>query len=396
MRTLSLRRLITLVAALSATRAVRAESWCAAPVYAHEWGVQLFEGAAGQRPRSPVALPSYFHTTAPSSPLLRVRVSDLPPDSGIRLLPVLHFFAPQPFAEPIPLAIGVGFTRGEASAWFPQVDVKRDAAEANSDVAQTLRTALERARTQLSTALPRPLLPDDPTRQLQWNHLSLTTKRIGTPAAAADDKSGWIGRARQIADALWVSREAETERFVFYEATTYERVALQLRRAPDWSATRHKYVLENPGADPVHDVVITHRVGNVTSIAEAPLVAAGQRVTIELRPGDPNVLRDRLRSRFLDTAQKSMPLDGDSRCTPRDPAQPFEKTKRHQLHADEVDLLFATWSPEMFARAGTTIVYREDIGTLDRVMPLQLFTDMYHYVVLRRLGLVVWRDVALP
>ena len=33
---------------------------------------------------------------------------------------------------------------------------------------------------------------------------------------------------------------------------------------------------------------------------------------------------------------------------------------------------------------------------MNQVMPLSVYTDMYNFVLLRRAGLAVWRNVALP
>src|SRR5688572_14299011 len=91
----------------------QAESWCAEPLWVHEWGVQVF--AAGGRGRrvgpNGVRLPSYFHNR-PSG----ARVAAGPPvrgmdvDGGMRALPVLHFYSPGSWS-PVPVGIEVGFTR---------------------------------------------------------------------------------------------------------------------------------------------------------------------------------------------------------------------------------------------------------------------------------------------
>jgi len=48
----------------------------------------------------------------------------------------------------------------------------------------------------------------------------------------------------------------------------------------------------------------------------------------------------------------------------------------------------------MFNADGLTIIYRESPATLDKAMPLNLYTDMYHYVVLSRCGMVICKNVS--
>lgn len=374
-------------------KAAQAESWCATPLFAHEWGVQVFAGTGVHHEQPTVTLPAYFHTRGPVDATKLARVADLPADSGIRKLPLLHFYAPESHAETIPLGLGVGFTLGAAKAWFPQVDVLRNANEANDAASQTMRAALERARSLLTVTGPRPALPDDLTRQLQWNNLTLSAQPAGAPSAAPER---WVGQARQLARALWVARGKEAERFVFYEAGTTEHVALQIKRGPGFSHASRQYVLENPTPHPVHDVVMVHREGAARLVAFAPLIAAGSSVTIVLAAGSLDATRDALRSRWIEP--NSAPARGGvpSCVMRRDPAIPIEKSSSHRLFAEEIDLLLATWAGELFEQPGTTIVYREDVGYLDKVMPLSLFTSMYHYVVLHRLGLAVWQNVVLP
>lgn len=373
--------------------AAQAESWCATPLFAHEWGVQVFAGPGAHSERPSATLPAYFHTRGPVVSTQLARVADLPPDSGIRKLPVLHFYAPAAQAGTIPLGLGVGFALGAAQAWFPQVDVLRNANEANSAAAQTMRSALQHARSLLTATGPRPTLPDDLTHQLQWNNLTLSAQPAAAPSAAPDR---WVGQARQLASALWVGRGKEAERFVFYEAGTTEHVAIQIKRGPGFSPASRQYVLANPTAYPVHEVVVVHREGAASFAAFAPLVAAGSSVTVVLAANGLDAARDALRSRWVepDTAQAG---GGAAGCAMRrDPAIPVETARSHRLFGGEVDLLLATWAGELFERPGTTLMYREDVGYLDKVMPLSLFTSMYHYIVLHRLGLAVWQDVVLP
>lgn len=388
--------LVALGVLLHADRAA-ADLWCAQRVVAHEWGVQIFDGAgaAVSLGGGPAPLPAWFHTEGPPNGAASTRVADLPPDTGVRKLPVLHFYAPGGATESIPLGLGVGFLQGTARVWFPQVDVSRAAAGANSAAAQSIRAALAIARTKLEPYGPRPTMPDDPTRQLQWNHLQLLAKTPGTPHAATEP---WVKQARQLAGALWIVRGAEAERFVFYEATTQERVALQLARGPGWSATHREYVLTNATSEPVHDVRVSHREGATKWVAFAPDIAPGKSVTVVFAPQLPAASLEALRSRWR-VAAPSPPgaAPPNETCVMRrDPAVPFERASSHRLFDAELDLMLGVWASEIFDRPGTTIVYREDIGYLDRVMPLSLFASMHHHVELNRFGLAIWQNVVLP
>jgi hypothetical protein len=80
----------------------------------------------------------------------------------------------------------------------------------------------------------------------------------------------------------------------------------------------------------------------------------------------------------------------------RDPAQPAENAEGHALYAHEADAILRVWGARMFDRDGTTIVYREDGRYLDEVMPLSVYTDMYHFPLVRRAGLALWENVGLP
>jgi len=66
------------------------------------------------------------------------------------------------------------------------------------------------------------------------------------------------------------------------------------------------------------------------------------------------------------------------------------------LSGCEAGVVLDAWGARFFDAPGTTLVYREDVAQLDEVMPIAVYTDMYHYVVLRRLGLALVEGVALP
>ena len=80
----------------------------------------------------------------------------------------------------------------------------------------------------------------------------------------------------------------------------------------------------------------------------------------------------------------------------RDPAVPVESSTGFALFPREADLLLSEWRSAMFDGQGTTIVYREDERYLEQVMPLSIFTDMYHFVELHRASFAIWQNVKLP
>ena len=382
----------------------RAESWCAYPLWVHEWGVHVF-GADG-KPAAIEGIPSYFHTPDRASiPDQRKAVRDLPVDSGMRALPVLHFYSAGSMEATIPIGVEVGFTGGAASAWYPRVDGLRSATEANGPEARAERLRLLELR-ELRLAGARaadgtlPAVPADPTRQLVWDRLTLTPK----PAAAPDKTAvPWVATARGLS-ALWVNAAAESERFVFYEAGTAEKVPLKLVRGETFGPGRRHYVLQNSGPHVVNDVLFVHREGTAVFAFYAPAIPPGKSAGFlveDHRVKDAKAAtRDVLRAALVDAAQPEVPAEvrwGRDDCVMgRDPALPVERAAGHKLFGSEVDLIFQVWGARFFDQEGTTIVYREDEAALDAAMPLSLYTDMFNYVVLSRAGLAVWEQVKLP
>lgn len=372
-----------------------AESWCASPLHAHEWGVQAF--SADGAPLAPV-LSNHFHRRPSTDPPSRTPpVRSLPPDTGERALPLLHFYSGGTLTSgPIPVAVEVGFTEGDALAWYPQVDERRPAAIANGAAARLAREALLGRRAALQPhASVRAGLDGDPTAQLVWNALSLSPEPRHRPARA---DAAWVDRFRDFG-ALWVNGPRESERFVFYEALTRERVALELTRGERYRPDHRHFVLRNRSAHAVHDVFFTHREGGRVFVFFAPSIPAGRSAGFVLEAHAATDLdaatRTRLRERLVDpdalTPPTSMQWSRDDCVMMRDPAIPTTTAEGHRLYAHEVDAILEVWASTFFGSPGTTIVYREDAAYLDRVMPLSIYTDMYNYVKLRRLGLAIWR-----
>jgi hypothetical protein len=194
----------------------RAESWCASPLVAHEWGVHVIRADGGQVESPP--LPSWFHRGEVPDTFVAEPVRDLPPDSGVRTLPVVQMYAGPGWDDQVPVGLDVGFTGAEASSWWPQVDRRMDAAVANSPAAVLERTRLltERAARRPYGRENPPVGPD-PTKQLAWDRLTLTKAPSGRPAPA---EQPWVEALRAVPSALWVERGGERDRFVFYEADT--------------------------------------------------------------------------------------------------------------------------------------------------------------------------------
>lgn len=410
---LSLASALTLALAFTIASPTRADMWCAGPLIIHEWGVHV-HGSDGSPVPDPL-LPSWFHTPwAPTVPDDALPVRLLPKDNGIRKLPVLHFYGAAG-AGTIPVGIEVGFTRGPASMWFPGVDLLRPEALANSPMAAAARAKLVADRAQRAqTALlgQGSSLPSDPTRQLVWDRLELGAPT--NPPNAAE--LSWITQARAL-DSLWVTQGRETERFVFYEAQTREKVPLTLMRDRAWTPTRRAYVLTNGGPHPVHDLVLVHREAGTERVyvVEIASLAAGRSHTFTLetslaktpvaRPGGTGPSAPiaatiaRFRAALIDPDRPTWAATkaGESECgSGRDPAIPLEVASGYRLFAPEVDLVLSVWQARFFEQPGTTIVYREDPATLDAMMPLSIYTDMRHVPSLSRLGLALWEQVPLP
>jgi len=370
-----------------------AESWCAYPIWAHEWGVQVFGGAKS----APLPLSFAHDSTGTVSEPTPVRDMDV--DSGVRALPVVSFFAPQTRFDTVPIGLEVGFSAGKAALWFPQVDTLVDAATANAATALDERQALLDARAKRDPYGENPVLGADPTRQLVWETLSLEEKGKGSEKSTQT----WVDALRKLDGALWVERGAESERFAFYEGRTDEKPLLEVERGDEWSDTRAHYVLKNPSAWPVHDVLVVRRVGKQAYVFYAPSIPAGKSAGFVLEDAlqvgsdaFKEATRGQLEKSLVDATTPTPPTDYDwstGTCVMgRDPAVPVEVAEGHRLYQAEVDVLLDAWGPAFFEQEGTVVVYREDPGYLDAMMPLSLYTDMYHFIELRRAGLVLWTD----
>jgi hypothetical protein len=347
-----------------------AESWCAVPLYVHEWGVQVF--ASDGSPAEAPPVPAWFHRAPPppGTHALGSRVRDLPADTGVRALPILHFYSPSFFGEPIPLALEVAFRDGDPSAWYPQVD-----------------------RLDLGS----------PSAELVWERLSLSSTPAHDPQAVTDPS--WPDAMRRL-DALWVNTDAQSERFVFYEADTAERSLLSLERGDTWSEERGHYVLRNEARYDVHDVFFVHREGEARHVFFAPRLPAGTSAgfLLEEHAHDEDEFQRltvaALKERLVDGARTRAPTDVyrylEDCVMMRDPAVAETAIAGHRLFTGELEALLAVWEGRFFGAEGTTILYRESDEYLQAQMPLGIYTDMFHYPVISRLGLALWEGVSLP
>ncbi len=359
-----------LVAAVFATVAssrpdvARAASWCASPLLVHEWGVHEF--SAGGTRAAPVTFPPYFHQTpTPASPSAAAPVRNEPADHGIRFLPIVHFYGDASSAS-IPVGLEVGFRFGRIASWFPRAD--------HHDL------------------VPRRL------RQLEWNRLELSQAPQHVPTASAEP---WIASVRNV-PALWVNGATESDRFVFYDGPTSERVALRVRRGSEYTSQHRHYVLENTSASPVHDVLVIHREGRSSFVFHAPQIparaSAGFLLEDHRAEGEDfeQATTSRLRSAWAGAA----PFESDHRAAScvmmRNPAVPVVAVDDHRLYSAELDSVLSVWRDRFFEQQGTTILYREDTTYLARSMPLKIYTDMYHAPSINRLGIALWSGVTLP
>jgi hypothetical protein len=311
-----------------------ADQWCARPIEAHEWGVTVLRPEGGAL--TSTDLPEWFSRSG-VQPTGAVPVRSLPADNGIRALPVVQFFGVG--GGPAPVGVEVGFAEGTASAWFPAVD-------------------------RLSLV--------DPQRQLVWDALALTGEPVTAPHPT---EVAWINALRADPSAAWVNRGPESDRFLFYEAATHERSAVVVT-----AGESGEIVVHNRSPWPVHDLAVVTRGAK----AELAILGPGETEVLSLgAPPDP-AWRDRMRAQWLGprTQRPAAPC-----VMMRSPADRQAPATDHRLFPQEIDALLSVWGETLLSDA-PHLVYREDVAALEAVMPVRLYTDMFHVFEWRRLGLV--------
>lgn len=330
-------------------RTASAVSWCATPLVIHEWGVELLR-VDSVPPISP-ALPSWFHRGGEGPATGLAAVKTLPADTGIRTLPVVQMYSStNSLSQPIAVALEVGFARGRASVWFPAVD---------------------------RLAAPGVDVPS----QLRWEALA-ASGQAPKSSALQPAELPWVEALRQMPGALWITRGDETDRFVFYEADTHERPALR------WSRQGDLLSIENMTDWTVHDILVIEQDRSLF----VPALPARGRISAPLTPHDANVLLARLRDRWVDRAAPAkvdFDMSVDDCVMGRNPAVALQRASDHRLYAAEVDILLDTFGERIVSQGPLRVVYREDTAALDALMPLSIYTDMFHVPELRRLGIVI-------
>lgn len=399
--------------ALAATLA-HAEGWDAQPIDAHEWGVQSFDWQTGTP--AGATLPGFMYTeTKPGvpAPVDGTRVKDMEPDYGNRDKPILYFYPPGGFNRDIPVGVEMRFAFGHASAWWPQVNLYRTPA-------------------QVAQAKPFEGPPDRPSRvnrkiadderfELVWQRLMLSRELPKGLTLPGKDlpRDHWVDQARNV-DSAYVSNGKEVEKYLFYEGKTTETPAIAILPPPRQDSNHY---LVNVGDFPIHDVFAIYRdkarnvlwVKYLPVMAPVPIVTIGQdewpygrnepQITALALPDfaamtpeqglSPEAFTRMTRDRLVETLSAGVLYDagwGWFRSL-RDPARPQPPTTQSLLFPQEAFALEAIWHADFFAADGLTILYREDPAYLDQAMPLNIYTDMYHFIRLTRCGLVLNRNV---
>lgn len=404
--------------------------WTTAPLVVHEWGVHEFDWSQPTVPASEApVVPGFMYTDRTPGVLLPkepARVKDLPPDTGIRRKPILYFYPATPNSYPVPVGVEVRFASGHASAWWPQVNVYRTPAQVAQ--AQPLDWTAWRRQHGTTRAPGEMSVPDDERFELCWHHLTLSKDApagLSLRRDAAADAS-WVDLARKV-ESAYVSNGKEADKFLFYEGQTHEQPAIallpavQLNASPRYNAQPHgsetNAYLVNASAFPLYDVFAVYRdtkrgVRWAGYLPELPALAQPQegsssdtslRVIASLPLPDFSALPAGVamdeatfarltRERLLDTLTAGAPYRAGY-VGLRDPADPQPPTQTSSLYSDEAAALERIWHDDFFATDGLTILYRESPAYLDQHMPLNLYTDIRHYIMLSRCGLVLNRHV---
>ncbi len=384
-----------------------AELWVAQPIIVHEWGVNTYDWS-GKSQKMP-EFPAFIYTDVKPGKMTSNTniVKNLPPDSGIRRKPLLYFYPPT--KQPTKVGVEVRFAFGYANAWFPQVDLYRTPELVKGAKPPVEMDLQHRGARILGTPKP---VPSDERFELVWNELTLHPDQQtpnGTKIHEVLPDDHWINEARNV-DAAVVSNGTggEAEKFVFYEGINNEGPKICL------IAENGGYSLVNTGNHTIYDVTCIYRSGSVryskridelspmpqqipfsgkgSSVVPIMKIPALLQMKVDaLSVGDQAKADQEVVQREMLALVQSL-TDGDSlvpqRVTMRDPADPQPASTMHTLYQKEAEGLAKIWSRDFFEQEGLTIIYRESPAYLDLAMPLNIYTDMYHFIQLNRCGLV--------
>ena len=223
----------------------------------------------------------------------------------------------------------------------------------------------------------------------------------------------WVKLARNV-NSAYVSDGKEAEKYIFTRGKRPRSPAIVILPPPRNDSNHY---LVNVSDFPIHDVFAIYRdkarkvvwVKYLPMMAPVPVVATNPEVLSRgynvpqitalalpdfaaMTPAQgltPEEFTRMTRDRLLETLTAGVFYDGDMSMDLRDPTLPQPPTTQSQLFPQEASALEAIWHADFFAADGLTILYREDPAYLDQAMPLNIYTDMFHYVKLTRCGLVL-------
>ncbi|MCD4823552.1 MAG: hypothetical protein K8S55_03020 [Phycisphaerae bacterium] len=407
------------VVAITAQSAAAA-SWVAQPLTVHEWGVNEFDWSG--RLGDPLeGLPAFIYTDkspGKSLPAPAQKVKALPPDSGCRAKPILYFY-PSGGRDNVPVGVEVRFAFGYVNAWWPQVNVYRTPKQVAAAKPVDWVT-WRKKHSQLPFARGKTLeIPDDKRFELVWYDLKLTKKLpkgLSLPGTKLP-KDHWVKLARQ-PDSRYVSNGKQVEKYLFYEGATREVPAVTILPP---NQLDKRYHIVNTGEFPIYDVLVIYRDKDrqwTKYMAVLPPVPAAKKripgwghdvrqITslpipdFAKLPADKVMGDEEFRRRTSGRLVEALTIGGHYTGTLyggpylRDPAAPQPPTKMHHLFKAEAEALEKIWRKDFFQSGGLTIVYRESPAYLDKAMPLNIYTDMHHYIKLSRCGLVLNRNIQL-
>ena len=315
------------------------------------------------------------------------RTRDLPPDSGVRVKPILYFYPSSAWGRGQPvLDVEARFAFGFAAAWYPQASVYRTPEEVAD--AEPIDWSAWESRVNALGRRPRLAepVPEDPRFELVWNGLKLTESvpdGLVLPGGDLPDDHWWQV-ARDVPGAAYVSNGQEVERFLFYEGKTRERPAVAVLTGDGWGQRDGSRFIVNVSDDTIYDVLVIYRdaqgrrwVG-YRAVME-PVATKGEGEQRAESPqcinmpdfallADDAWLDDDAFTRLTHGRLENAMVEGDTLpplrgVMMRDPADPQSATTSHQLFPSEAAGLLTIWHDDFFEADGLTILYRESPAT---------------------------------